>query len=63
MPNLESIVISPMATIYEALEYYPERNSELISQFNSRYARIHEIVKEQEMSDKARKLVLEKTRN
>lgn len=42
-----------MATIYEALEYYPERNSELISQFNSRYARIHEIVKEQEMSDKA----------
>ncbi len=50
----------PMATIYEALEYYPERNSELISQFNSRYARIHEIVKEQEMSDKARNWFLKK---
>ena len=43
-----------MATIYEALEYFPERNTELIDQFRERFSRITEIANNQEMSDKAR---------
>lgn len=49
-----------MATIYEALEYFPERNTELIDQFRERFSRITEIANNQEMSDKARSWFLKK---
>ncbi len=43
-----------MATIYEALEYAPEQNTQLLNDFRNRYSRMDEIVKAQDMSDKAR---------
>lgn len=43
-----------MATIYEALSYFPERNPELLSDFLMRYANLPELIEAQEMNPESR---------
>mgnify|MGYP002290259538 CR=1 FL=1 len=44
----------PMATIYEAIEYHPEKTASTLSAFRNNFNRLDEIVTGQDMSDKAR---------
>ncbi len=54
-PRLEvNEEFGPMSVIYEAIEYAPERNRELIDSFRAKFNDIEEVVKRQPMSDKAR---------
>ncbi len=48
----------PMSIIYEALQYAPERNRELVDQFRANFSDLNRIVKEQPMSDSAREWFL-----
>lgn len=48
----------PMSIIYEALQYAPERNRELVDRFRTNFSDLNRIVKEQPMSDSAREWFL-----
>lgn len=44
----------PMSVIYESLEYYPDKEREIITTFNDKFKSLPSIVKEQPMPDNAR---------
>ena len=44
----------PMSIIYEAIEYAPEKTTELVNRFRTNFADLERIAKEQPMSDSAR---------
>ncbi len=44
----------PMSVIYEALDYSPEKNAELLDRFRANFNRLPEIIKAQPLNDKTR---------
>lgn len=54
-PRLEvNEEFGPMSTVYEAMGYAPERNREILDSFREKFARMQEVVTNQEMNDRAR---------